>query len=138
METAAEADPWTEKYDEQTRAIREEQSALEELKAAREESNKTDNAEIDNIQRLWSELQSYVDETGNVIAENERAAEIIELLNKNYGMNIDYIDGQIQGYQDLSSSMDDYIANLRLESQIRNGQDAYDEAVSNYHPMKNV
>ncbi len=28
--------------------------------------------------------------------------------------------------------MDDYIANLRLESQIRNGQDAYDEAVSNY------
>lgn len=132
METAAEADPWTEKYDEQTRAIREQQSALEELKAAREESNKTDNTEIDNIQRLWSELQSYVDETGNVIAENERAAEIIELLNKNYGMNIDYIDGQIQGYQDLSSSMDDYIANLRLESQIRNGQDAYDEAVSNY------
>lgn len=132
METAAEADPWTKKYDEQTRAIRDEQSALEELKAAREESNKTDNSEIDNIQRLWSELQNYVDETGNVIAENERAAEIIELLNKNYGMNIDYIDGQIQGYQDLSSSMDDYIANLRLESQIRNGQDAYDEAVSNY------
>lgn len=132
METAAEADPWTKKYDEQTRAIREEQSALEELKAAREESNKTDNTEIDNIQRLWSELQNYVDETGNVIAENERATEIIELLNKNYGINIDCIDGQIQGYKDLSASMDDYIANLRLESQIRNGQDAYDEAVSNY------
>ncbi len=132
METAAEADPWTKKYDEQTRAIREERSALEELKAAREESNKTDNTEIDNIQRLWNELQNYVDETGNVIAENERASEIIELLNKNYGMNIDCIDGQIQGYKDLSSSMDDYIAKLRLEAQIRNGQDAYDEAVSNY------
>lgn len=132
METAAEADPWTEKYDEQTRAIREQQSALEELTAAREEANKADNAEIDNIQRLWSELQNYVDETGNVIAENERAAQIIELLNNNYDANIDFIDGQIQGYHDLSSSMDDYIANLRLEAQIRNGQDTYDEAVKNY------
>ncbi len=132
METAAQSDPWTEKYDEQTRAIREQQSALEELTAAREEANKADTAEIDNIQRLWSELQNYVDETGNVIAENERAAEIIELLNKNYGTNIDYIDGQIQGYQNLSSSMDNYIANLRLEAQIRNGQDTYDEAVANY------
>ena len=132
METAAEADPWTEKYDEQTRAIREQRAELEELTAARDEANKADNAEADNIQRLWSELQNYVDETGNVIAENERAAEIIELLNKNYGTNINFIDGQIQGYKDLSSSMDDYIANLRLESQIRNGQDAYDEAVANY------
>ena len=132
METAAEADPWTEKYDEQTRAIREQRAELEELAAARDEANKADNAEADNIQRLWSELQNYVDETGNVIAENERAAEIIELLNKNYGTNINFIDGQIQGYKDLSSSMDDYIANLRLESQIRNGQDAYDEAVANY------
>ena len=132
METAAESDPWTEKYDEQTRAIREQQSALEELTAAREEANKADNAEIDNIQRLWSELQNYVDETGNVIAENERAAQIIELLNNNYDANIDFIDGQIQGYQDLSTSMDDYIANLRLEAQIRNGQDTYDEAVANY------
>lgn len=132
METAAASDPWTEKYDEQTRAIREQQSALEDLSAAREEANKADNAEIDNIQRLWSELQNYVDETGNVIAENERAAQIIELLNNNYDANIDFIDGQIQGYQDLSSSMDDYIANLRLEAQIRNGQDTYDEAVKNY------
>lgn len=132
METAAASDPWTEKYDEQTRAIREQQSALEELSAAREEANKADNAEIDNIQRLWSELRNYVDETGNVIAENERAAQIIELLNNNYDANIDFIDGQIQGYQDLSSSMDDYIANLRLEAQIRNGQDTYDEAVKNY------
>lgn len=132
METAAQSDPWTEKYDEQTRAIREQQSALEELSAAREEANKSDNAEIDNIQRLWSELQNYVDETGNVIAENERAAQIIELLNNNYDTNIDFINGQIQGYQDLSTSMDDYIANLRLESQIRNGQDTYDEAVANY------
>lgn len=46
-------------------------------------------------------------------------------------MNIDYINGQIQGYEALSGSMESYLNNLRLEAQIRNAQPAYDETIQN-------
>lgn len=125
----------SDKIQDETDVLRENREALEDLKKSQEEKIAADEAEINNIERLWKELQTYVDENGNVISNNERANEIIELLNRNYDMNIGYIDGQIQGYQNLAGSMDDYLAKLRLESRIRNGQGAYDEAVAQYDDL---
>lgn len=131
MDISAPEQEFVKNVREETEALRRQREEFENLKKSQDEKNKADNAEIDNIQKLWNELHNYVDETGKVITENERVNEIIGLLNESYSMNISYIDGQIQGYKELSASMDDYIANLRLEAQIRNAQPAYDEAIKN-------
>lgn len=127
---AAATDPWLEQAQKRVAAVKEEQQAFKDLLAAQEEKNASSDAEANNIQRLWSELQNYVDENGNVESSNERVAEIIGTLNSAYGMNIEYMDGQIQGYGKLADSMDDYIEKLRLEAKLRNLQPAYDEAIA--------
>lgn len=137
METAAAVDPWYEQAQKNVDAIKSEQQAYKELLKSRNENISAGNAQADNIQRLWSELQNYVDVNGNVISDNERASEIIGTLNSVYGMNIEYIDGQIQAYGELAGSMDEYIAKLRLESKIRSGQEAYNEAIKNQEECNN-
>lgn len=127
---AAATDPWLEQAQNRVSAIKEEQKAFEDLLATQKEQSAASDAEANNVQKLWTELQNYVDENGNVVSSNERVSEIIGTLNSAYGMNIDYIDGQIQGYGDLADSMDDYIEKLRLEARIRNLQPAYDEAIA--------
>lgn len=126
---AAATDPWLEQAQKRVAAVKEEQQAFKDLLAAQEEKNASSDAEANNIQRLWSELQNYVDENGNVVSSNERVSEIIGTLNSAYGMNIECMDGQIQGYGKLADSMDDYIEKLRLEAKLRNLQPAYDEAI---------
>ncbi len=128
--------------DDHTRAIMDETDAIkaqkreyDDLIEKKNENIESDLAEADNVKRLWTELQRYTNESGKVYKERERADEIISLLNENYGLNIGYIDGQIQGYQELASAMDDYIEKLRIESRIRNGQEAYDAAVKNYDEL---
>ncbi len=130
METAAATDPWLEQAQKRVAAVKEEQQAFKDLLAAQEEKNASSDAEANNIQRLWSELQNYVDENGNVVSSNERVSEIIGTLNSAYGMNIECMDGQIQGYGKLADSMDEYIEKLRLEAKLRNLQPAYDEAIA--------
>ena len=126
---AAATDPWLEQAQKRVAAVKEEQQAFKDLLAVQEEKNASSDAEANNIQRLWSELQNYVDENGNVVSSNERVSEIIGTLNSAYGMNIECMDGQIQGYGKLADSMDDYIEKLRLEAKLRNLQPAYDEAI---------
>ena len=126
---AAATDPWLEQAQNRVSAIKEEQKAFEDLLATQKEQDSASQAEANNIQKLWSELQNYVDENGNVVSSNERVSEIIGTLNSAYSMNIEYMNGQIQGYGDLADSMDDYIEKLRLEAKLRNLQPAYDEAI---------
>lgn len=126
----AATDPWLKQAQKRVEAVKEEQQAFKDLLATQEEQNASSDAEANNIQRLWSELQNYVDENGNVVSSNERVSEIIGTLNSAYGLNIEYMDGQIQGYGKLADSMDDYIEKLRLEAKLRNLQPAYDEAIA--------
>lgn len=137
METAAAVDPWYEQAQKNVEAIREERDAYQELLDTQNENIAADNAKASNIERLWGELQKYVDANGNVISSHERAAEIIGTLNSAYGLNIEYIDGQIQSYDKLAGSMDDYIEKLRLEAKIRNMQPAYDEAIAKQEEYNN-
>lgn len=136
MDVSAPMDNFEREMYEGSEAIREQTKAFEELKQSENEKIEADIAETNNIARLWKELQNYTDENGNVVKSNERANEIIGLLNDSYGLNISYIDGQIQGYSDLCGSMDDYLERLRNESRIRHGREAYDEAVSEYDKLK--
>lgn len=127
---AAATDPWLEQSQKRVDALKEEQQAFKDLLTSQQKQNSSSESEANNIQRLWTELQNYVDENGNVESSNERVAEIIGTLNSAYGMNIECINGQIQSYGELADSMDGYIEKLRLEAKIRNLQPAYDEAIA--------
>ncbi|MCM1023813.1 MAG: hypothetical protein NC395_07115 [Prevotella sp.] len=131
MDISAPEQEFVRNVREETEALQQQRQAFEDLRKSQTENDEAAVASANNIKRLWEELQTYVDENGNVISSNERASEIIGLLNDNYNMNIGFMDGQIQKYSELGSSMDDYIENLRLEARIRNGQEAYDEAIRN-------
>lgn len=117
-------------------ALEKQREEFDKLSASMAESEAGEMAQISRLDELWKELQGYVDENGKVISSNERASEIIGLLNNNYDMNIGYIDGQIQAYGELAGSMDQYIEKLRQEARIRNRQPAYDEAVKNYDELE--
>ncbi|MCH5192990.1 MAG: hypothetical protein J1F11_03445 [Oscillospiraceae bacterium] len=135
-EASFTAETLTDKIRDETDAIKEQRKAFEDLKKAQDEKIAADDAEADHIARLWNELQNCVDKTtGEVTSNNERASLIISLLNDNYGMNIEYIDNQIQGYKELDKSMDNYIDKLKNESRIRNGQASYDEAIAEYDKL---
>lgn len=117
-------------------ALKEEKKAFEDLRESSEQGLIEDTSSIDNIQRLWDELEGLVDESGRVIENDERANQIINLLNNNYDMNITYQNGMIQGYKNLASSMDGYLENLRKEARIRAGQEQYDLAIVNTDKLK--
>lgn len=117
-------------------ALKEEKKAFEDLRESSEQGLIEDTSSIDNIQRLWDELEGLVDESGRVIENDERANQIINLLNNNYDMNITYQNGMIQGYKNLSSSMDGYLEKLRNEARIRAGQEQYDLAIVNTDNLK--
>lgn len=136
MKIADSVDVIIEKTNSATEALRQNREEFENLIESQKEKSNADNAEINNIQRLWNELKNYIDESGNVIANNERANAIIDLLNNNYDMNIEYINGQIQGYSELAGSMDNYIEKLRLEARIRNNQPVYDNAIKNIDELQ--
>lgn len=136
MKIADPIDVIIEKTNSATEALKQNREEFENLIKSQKEKGDADNAEINNIQRLWNELKTYVDESGKVIANNERANAIIDLLNNNYDMNIEYINGQIQGYSELARSMDNYIEKLRLEARIRNQQPVYDNAIKNIDELQ--
>lgn len=116
-------------------ALKEEKKAFDDLIEASKEKEESENASINRLQSLWEELESLTDANGNIIENEERAKQIINLLNENYDMNIEYQGNMIEGYKQLSNSMDSYIENLRKESRIRNNQEAYDKALENYDKL---
>lgn len=136
IETAAPMDGLTASCLESIEAMKKQREEFDKLTADMKSTEAAETAQINKMQSLWEELQNYVDENGRVIASNERASEIIGLLNNNYDMNIGYINGQIQGYSELAGSMDGYIEQLRTEARIRSNQPIYDEAVNNIDKVK--
>ena len=136
LDSKLEGPNFVEQANKNIAALKEEKKAFDDLRESSEQGLIEDTSSIDNIQRLWDELEGLVDESGRVIENDERANQIINLLNNNYDMNITYQNGMIQGYKNLSSSMDGYLENLRKEARIRAGQEQYDLAIVNTDKLK--
>ncbi len=63
--------------------------------------------EYDTYKKLWEELQQLVDAEGNVIAGNEKRVDQIRgELSDALGEEIGLVEGQIQKYDELSSSIE--------------------------------
>lgn len=120
----------TEKTDELTGKIYGNIDAIKAQKDAAAEKIEADEQEIKKIQALREELDKLTDKNG-VVKEGyeERVRYITEELGQATGLEIEYIDGQIQKYDELKQSLDDVIDKKRAESMASAYESIYQEAI---------
>lgn len=123
-------------YSKETEALKNQADALKESTEEAEKHLKTIDHNADVTQSLWNEIQLLVDEEGNAIGSTEGLESAVSRLNAVSGENIEVVDGQIVGYQDLKKSMDDVIETQRRQAKLDYLQDSYKDAVYNIDAMK--
>lgn len=120
----------TEKTNELTGKIYGNIDAIKAQKDAAAEKIEADEQEIKKIQALRDELDKLTDKNGVVKAGYEdRVKYITEELGQATGIEIEYIDGQIQKYDELKQSLDDVIEKKRAESMASAYESIYQEAI---------
>lgn len=120
----------TEKTDELTGKIYGNIDAIKAQKDAAAKKIEADEQEIQKIQALRDELDKLTDKNGVVKAGYEdRVKYITEELGQATGIEIEYIDGQIQKYDELKQSLDDVIEKKRAESMASAYESIYQEAI---------
>ena len=103
---------------------------MNEIAKNRKETIKDGEAEIYSYQRLYSELQMIVDENGKVKEGYEEKAELITgKLSQALGVEINLIDGQIQNYGELKSSVEETIKAKKAEILLNAYEEEYTEAL---------
>lgn len=103
----------------------------EELKQKQTEQLDANLGEIANTQSLNNELKNLVDANGKVKKGYEaRVSFIIGELNDALGLNMKLTDGEIEGYKELSTSLDDMIAKKRAEIILESQLPAYKDAIT--------
>lgn len=112
--------------------IQEEKKAYEDKKAQQEQSAATNLVEAANAERLWSELKNLVDANGNVTEANKgRVQFILDQLNPALGTELSLVDNQIQGYSELSTSIDGMIEKKKAQILLESQEELYKEALLN-------
>lgn len=87
-------------------------------------------SELGYYEDLWGELKQITDENGNVQEGYEERAEfIVSTLAEALGIEIEYIDGQIKGYQELQLEIDKLLVKKRAEIQLKSGEESYKKAI---------
>lgn len=124
------------KLDSETKAVIEMNKAYEESLATAEENVKMANNSADCVERWWGQLQNLVDENGKVTGSLDEAESLISRINQETGLHIEVIDGQIQSYQDLTASIDDYIDAMRRQAVVEYYKEPYGEAIANIDDVK--
>lgn len=103
---------------------------MNEIAKNRKEAIKDGEAEIYSYQRLYSELQMIVDENGKVKEGYEEKAELITgKLSQALGVEINLIDGQIQNYGELKTSVEEAIKAKKAEILLNAYEEEYTEAL---------
>ena len=103
--------------------------AAEESRQKQITAAKITNEEYDYYDDLWTELQTLVDANGKVIEGNEQRVEFIRsVLSEATGEEIELVDGVIQKYDDLTTSISNALEMERARALQSGMQSAYDEA----------
>lgn len=103
--------------------------AAEESRQKQITASKVTNEEYDNYDDLWDELQTLVDANGKVIEGNEKRVEFIRsVLSDATGEEIELVDGVIQKYDELTTSIANALQMERGRALQSGMQSAYDEA----------
>ena len=103
---------------------------MNEIAKNRKGTIKDGEAEIYSYQRLYTQLQMIVDENGKVKEGYEEKAELITgKLSQALGVEINLIDGQIQNYGELKTSVEEAIKAKKAEILLNAYEEEYTEAL---------
>ncbi|MCM1577489.1 MAG: hypothetical protein NC078_01655, partial [Ruminococcus sp.] len=117
--------------DETTQALYDQAEAYKvAAETARENSKSADKA-AETTRKYWQDVKSLVDEQGKATCSAEDLQNAVAQLNTVAGTNIEVVNGQIVGYQQLIDTMDDYIESTRKQAKLSYMQDSYGEALTN-------
>ena len=104
--------------------------SYEDRKKAAEEAAAGELLQLNQISALKNELSTLVDSNGKVKAGYEdRASFIVNELSKATGIQIDLVNGEIQGYKGLEAEIDRYIEKKKAEAVIKANQESYQAAL---------
>ena len=103
---------------------------LSSFQTSMQESVQSSMQEIDATGALWSELQTLVDANGRVKEGYEARAEYITgELSSALGVEMELIDGCIQGYAEQKDAIEDLIETKRAQAALDGMEQSYQEAV---------
>ena len=106
--------------------------AYEEMADSREQNVKAIDSEYNHYENLLSELDTLVDENGNVKEGYEdRVNFILTTLNDAIGTEMELVDGVIQNYKDEKDAIEDLIETKRAQAILSASEDAYTQAIQN-------
>ena len=91
---------------------------------------------IEVADRALDTLDDLVDENGNLKDAQYNVDEQLKILNQTFGLHLEVIDGQIQGYKDLKDSYEEYCESLRENAKLEAMRPAYVEAVGNIDKLE--
>lgn len=101
----------------------------EELQTAQKDQIATSLDEVNQIADLKTELDGLIDKNGKVKKGYEDRAEyIVSELKNATGVEVELVNGVIEGYDELSKSIDNAIAKQQLQAVIDGMTDSYNEA----------
>ncbi len=113
-----------------TESVNQNRDAYENKKKTIEDSAKADVAQLDYTKELVAELSSLADETGKVDEKNrDRVNFILGEVNKAFEKEFKMIDGQIQGYGSLITTIDELIAKEEERITLKAYEDLMVEAI---------
>ena len=111
--------------------VQETAKSYEETKDAADKVASAELANIQHTQDLWSELQTLVDKNGKVKeGYEERANFIVGELNKAYGTEVEVVDGVIEKYDEMKSSIAEVIATKKAQFLLETYEEAYRSAIA--------
>lgn len=103
---------------------------LESLQTSMQESVQSSTQEIDATSALWSELQNLVDANGKVKEGYEARAEYITgELSSALGVEMELVNGVVQGYAEQKDAISELIDMKRAQSALDGMEQSYQEAV---------
>jgi phage-related minor tail protein len=112
-------------------AVKDNCEEMKNLKDAANETASQDKILMDKTEDLWNELQNLVDKNGEVKKGYEDRVEYIKgELTKTTGIEIELIDGQIQKYDELQTTIEETISKQRAQKLSDAYGDEYTKALS--------
>lgn len=112
-------------------AVRDLQSAYDDARESAREKASGEIAEADRTKALWTELNRYVDSSGNVIKNKERVKELTEQINAVIPGTISLIGDEITNYHEAAAAIDEYVNAKKNQAVLDYLGAGYGEAMAN-------
>lgn len=119
-------------YSEQIDTLGKLEKSYDDVRKSAQKKIDAEEESTDKLSALKKELDDNIDANGNIIGDYKIVKSLIEEINKIYPDTIELIDGQIRGYDRLSSSIDSYISNLKKQTLLDAKKEVCSEAVVIY------